>query len=142
MRASLDNRIAPPFGRMAWDGPASDISARMTDVPKPHVNELCVNEPIVARWFDLTRRRLPDAAAARHWPVRFDHCFQRILLDNAVGGPWREHIAAPAWRNAGDELLGRALALGEACLTGDADLPQLNRNSLRWRGKLGPQAAS
>ena len=34
-----------------------------------------------ARWLDLTRRTLPGLSAERRWPVRFDHCFQRILLD-------------------------------------------------------------
>ena len=92
-------------------------------------------EAIVTRWFALTREALPALAPARRWPVRFDHCFQRILLDNAVGGPWRDHIAAPAYRSAADDVLARALALGEAALLGEADLAELNRRSLAWRGK-------
>ncbi|MBH5322238.1 GCN5-related N-acetyltransferase [Erythrobacter sp. JGD-13] len=79
---------------------------------------------------------MPAAAPARHWPVRFDHCFQRILLDNACGQPWREVIAAPAYRNADAELLERAITLGERALAGDEDLAELNRESLRLRGKL------
>ena len=72
---------------------------------------------------------------ARDWPVRFDHCFQRILLDNAVGGPWREHIDSPAYRNAPEPILARAIALGEAAVANEADLAELNRRSLAWRGK-------
>lgn len=79
---------------------------------------------------------MPDAARARDWPVHFDHCFQRILLDNACGRPWREVIEAPAYRNAGDDLLRRAIALGEQALTGERDLFELNRRSLELRGKL------
>lgn len=90
------------------------------------------------RWFALTRERMPQLAGKRDWPVRFDHCFQRILLDNACGGPWREHIASPAYRNAPSDLLARAVALGTACVEGSADLVALNRQSLRWRGKIGP----
>lgn len=55
-------------------------------------------EEIVARWFFLTREKMPQLAAERRWPVRFDHCFQRILLDNAVAGAWRDVIPAPAYR--------------------------------------------
>ena len=94
-------------------------------------------ETLTRRWFALTRDLLPAAAAARAWPVRFDHCFQRILLDNAMGAAWRTRIAAPAWRHASDADLARAIALGERALAGELDLAQLNRNSLRWRGKRG-----
>ncbi|KLE35845.1 hypothetical protein [Aurantiacibacter luteus] len=93
-------------------------------------------EELEARWFALTREDMPAVAAERGWPVRFDHCFQRILLDNAVGRPWREVIAAPAYREAPDEVLAQAVALGEAALAGSADLAALNRRSLDLRGKL------
>ncbi len=89
-----------------------------------------------ARWFALTRETLPAVARERGWPVHLDHCFQRILLDNTVGGPWRNAIPAPAYRNATDQQLNAAIALGEAALQGDADLSALNRQSLAWRGKL------
>lgn len=90
-----------------------------------------------ARWLHLTRVALPGAAAARpDWPVRLDHCFQRILLDAACGGCWYDHVPhRPAYRHCSDDLLARAVALGEAVLTDAADLHALNARSLRWRGK-------
>ncbi len=88
------------------------------------------------RWFELTREDMPSVAQARSWPVRFDHCFQRILLDHAVGGMWRDHIKPPAYRNASDAQLLAAIALGEGAIGGDVDLAALNRQSLEWRGKL------
>ena len=100
------------------------------------------SETVIAAWFRLTRSRMPSVAADRQWPVRFDHCFQRILLDNAVGGKWTETIPAPAYRNAGDTLLGKAVALGEQVMDGKLDLAELNRNSLGWRGKRGPAIAA
>ena len=93
-------------------------------------------EELEARWFALTREDMPAVAADRGWPVRFDHCFQRILLDNAIGRPGREVIAAPAYREASDEVLAQAVALGEAALAGSEDLAALNRRSLNLRGKL------
>ena len=92
-------------------------------------------DQLIEDWFALTRETMPALAAQRGWPVRFDHCFQRILLDNAVGAKWRDEIAAPAYRHATDAQLGRALALGHAVVAGTQDLSALNRNSLEWRGK-------
>ena len=88
------------------------------------------------RWLELTRQILPSVASGRGWPIHLDHCFQRVLLDNTVGGFWRDHIAPPAYRNAPDDILARAVDLGKAALAGEADMATLNTNSLRWRGKL------
>jgi RimJ/RimL family protein N-acetyltransferase len=88
-----------------------------------------------AHWRDLVARRLP-ASARPDWPVRLDHCFARILLDNACGGPWREHVRPPAHANMPADLLEAGIALGEAVLAGAADLALLNRRSFAWRGKI------
>ncbi len=92
-----------------------------------------------ARWLDLTRRELPVVARARGWPVVADHCFQRILLDNAFGDRWYDHVAErPAYAHADAAALERAVSLGEAALAGAIDMADLNRRSLAWRGKRGP----
>ncbi|WP_238183843.1 GNAT family N-acetyltransferase [Methylobacterium trifolii] len=95
-----------------------------------------------ARWRRLVDSLLPEAARTRpDWPVRLDHCFARILLDNACGGPWRESVAPPAWANMPEARLSCAIELGEAVLAGRADLALLNRRSLQWRGSLKPPPA-
>lgn len=87
-----------------------------------------------ASWLALTRETLPALARARAWPVSADHCFQRILLDNAVGRRWYDAVAGrPAYRHIAADALARAVALGEAAIAGDEDLAQLNRRSLAWR---------
>ena len=92
-----------------------------------------------AEWLALTRETLPALARARDWPVGADHCFQRILLDNAVGGRWYDAVAArPAYRHIGIEALARAVALGHAAIAGEADLHDLNRRSLAWRRAAKP----
>ena len=80
------------------------------------------------------REDLP-AAAARHpeWPVRLDHCFGRVILDAVCKAPWREAVAAPAWRNLPPARLEAAIALADALLAGSADLAELNRSSLALR---------
>jgi hypothetical protein len=88
-----------------------------------------------AEWLHLTRAELPALAVARGWPVRADHCFQRILLDHAHGGRWYDHITArPAYAHASDAALTSAIAVGRAAIAGEIDLPALNRQSLAWRG--------
>lgn len=87
-----------------------------------------------ARWLTLTRAALPGVAVERGWPVRFDHCFARILLDNACGGPWYDFVARrPAYRHASDDILAAAVTLGEAALNGSVDLAALNARSLDHR---------
>ena len=89
------------------------------------------------RWLELTRAELPAVAGERDWPLRLDHCFQRVLLDAACGGCWYERIERrPAYRHAPEVLLRRAVELGEELLAGEADLVALNRQSLGWRGRL------
>lgn len=84
----------------------------------------------------MTRAELPALAGQRGWPVRADHCFQRILLDQACGGCWYDHIAGrPAYAHADDAVLARAVTLAEGARDGTADLPAMNRQSLAWRGK-------
>jgi len=89
-----------------------------------------------ARWLELTRVTLPGLAAERRWPVRNDHCFQRILLDAACGGVWYDHVPRrPAYKHLSAEKLEAAVALAETMEAGTADMQALNRQSLVWRGK-------
>lgn len=95
-----------------------------------------------AAWLDLTRRELPALAGKRAWPVRADHCFQRILLDNAVGGVWYDAIQGrPAYAHAEEAVLAAALALGRSAVAGSADLHALNRRSLDWRRQTKARAS-
>lgn len=89
-----------------------------------------------AEWLRLTREVMPALAADRGWPVRFDHCFQRILLDAELGAPWTATLAGrPAYRSVDDATLDRLIAGAEAVVGGEADLHALNRASLAGRGK-------
>ena len=91
------------------------------------------------RWLALTKQQLPARARLERWPLREDHCFQRVLLDAACGGRWYDHVPArPAYRHLDAERLGRAVALAERLATGpDAVtlLHELDAQSLAWRGK-------
>ena len=45
---------------------------------------------LVAHYAVLTKETMPELARTthRHWPVRNDHCFQRIVLDAVCSGIW------------------------------------------------------
>lgn len=89
-----------------------------------------------ARWLELTKMTLPNLAVKRKWPIRYDHCFQRVMLDAACGGCWYDHISQrPAYRCASDLILESAVYLAESVASEVIDLNKLNLQSLRWRGK-------
>ena len=92
---------------------------------------------LVERYLHLTRTVMPALARTTksHWPVRSDHCFQRIVLDTICGGIWYDHIPRPAYRHLGEAGAMRAVDLCEQIISGETDLSLLNRQSLNWRGK-------
>ncbi|ETI25213.1 hypothetical protein G647_04586 [Cladophialophora carrionii CBS 160.54] len=94
-------------------------------------------------WKTLYSETLPKLAKARDpsqfkWPVTLDHCFARIILDNAIGDgqqQWDKILPKPAVRNMDEHQLQKAITLGLRILAGDVDLCQLDEISLRCRGK-------
>lgn len=98
-------------------------------------------------WNELYRKRLPALAKAKDpaqpkWPVVLDHCFARIVLDNAVGvdRPWAEAVRAPATKNMSEAQLQAAIALGQRLARGEANLVELDERSLQLRGKKSKAA--
>jgi hypothetical protein len=103
------------------------------DAP-PHPDRAVLEQ----RYRDLVGTRLPAAAQAHGWVLRHDHCFGRVLLDDAVGGCWYDALdrRRTAFRQLDDGQLAGAVALGERLLVeGDPLLRELDARSLAWRGK-------
>jgi hypothetical protein len=103
---------------------------------------LFVDEPadrveLVDRYLHLTRTVMPALAkdGSRQWLVQNNHCFQRIVLDTICGDIWYKHLSRPAYQSLNDAQLRQAVLLCENIISGQADLPKLNQQSLRWRGK-------
>lgn len=95
-------------------------------------------DELTAEYFRLTRDVLPARGRVGKWVAEYDHCFQRILLDYVCGGPWRMMLTGrnPAHRQLSDEQLAAAVTLARRIeAEGDDLLRDLNRQSLRWRGK-------
>lgn len=94
------------------------------------------------RWTYLYKDHLPALAKAKdsvqnYWPVQLDHCFARIVLDNAVGidRPWTSVVKSPAVKNMTADQLEAAIDLAERLATGEANLSELDNQSLDFRGK-------
>ncbi len=92
---------------------------------------------LVDHYLHLTKEVLPSLALSggQDWPVRNDHCFQRIVLDTVCGGVWYAYLDRPAYKNLTHDQAQRAVALCREIAEGRADLRQLNNQSLIWRGK-------
>jgi hypothetical protein len=97
------------------------------------------------RYRALVRTELPARARDAGWVLRRDHCFGRVLLDDAVGGCWYDVLdrRRTAFRQLSDDQLAGAVALAERLLAeGDPLLRELDARSLRWRGKPPKRAAA
>ena len=94
-------------------------------------------DTLIATYMHLTKEVLPSIARSDRtdWPVREDHCFQRIVLDHVCGGVWYEHLGRPAYKHLTNDQAERAVELCHDIAGGQADLQRLNQQSLIWRGK-------
>jgi len=92
---------------------------------------------LVSRYMVLTKEIMPHLARTshKHWPVRNDHCFQRIVLDAVCGGVWYDHLLRPAYKNLTYDLAANAVDLCNDIISGNSDLVVLNKQSLQSRGK-------
>jgi len=101
-------------------------------------------EALLRRYAELVRSELPAAAEREGWSLRADHCFGRVLLDDAVGACWYSVLdrrAGAAFRQLDDDRLAHAVATGERVLAeGDGFLRTLDAQSLAWRGKRPKRA--
>ncbi|QKG94202.1 hypothetical protein HPS36_14960 (plasmid) [Halorubrum salinarum] len=86
-----------------------------------------VNEELPAR-----------AQRSGDWPIRHDHCFGRVVLDNLFGDEWYGHVdGRPAYRHLSRDELRAAIDIADRMLeAGRPAVVELNRNSLEWREEL------
>ena len=88
------------------------------------------------QYLNLVNHQLPHAAKQRPYPVRANHCFARIILDNLFQDVWYRHLEKPAYKNMTAEQLRMAIALGQQYLRDPQSCFTANQNSLRLRQKL------
>lgn len=128
---------ALPFHNPTWRGHtiscASFLNSMSSSISIDHLQD---------KWNLLYRTRLPSLAKAKDpaqpkWPVKLDHCFARIVLDNAIGKdrPWHQVVKSPAYKNMSRQQLEDAIELGEKLASGEENLVELDEKSLALRGK-------
>ena len=100
-------------------------------------------EKLHEEYLHLTNEVLPSLAKQRKFPVRFNHCFQRIILDNLFGCCWYDALdkrKGSAYKQLNKNQLEAAIYLAKKIISQpDTYIEELNNNSLRWRGKLKSQ---
>ena len=92
---------------------------------------------LIEQYLVMTRDVMPKMARepTNKWPVRHDHCFQRIVLDSVCQGVWYESIKRPAYKHLDHAQAKLAVNLCNQIIAGQIDLSLLNLQSLTWRGK-------
>ena len=70
-------------------------------------------------------------------PVRFNHCFARIVLDNLFEDCWYNQLSRkqPAYKQLNETQLKQAIAIAQSMINRPEIARELNNNSLQWRGK-------
>ena len=89
------------------------------------------------QYLSLINQQLPEKAKHTAMPVRFNHCFGRIVLDNLFQDCWYNHLSRkqPAYKQLDELQLRRAIAIATDMLQSPKLATELNRNSLVWRKK-------
>ncbi|MGC1309414.1 MAG: hypothetical protein WA885_19510 [Phormidesmis sp.] len=91
-----------------------------------------------SQYLELINHQLPEKAKQVSMPVRFNHCFARIVLDNLFEGCWYDYLSRQqaAYKQLDANQLSRAIALAQSMLSEPQTVARLNQKSLYWRGKL------
>lgn len=98
---------------------------------------------LINEYLRLTREVMPTIAATQkasatklNWPVHFDHCFQRIVLDNVCQGAWYDYLPSPAYLHLTTQQANDAVGLCVDIIANRVDIHVLNQRSLGWRKNI------
>ncbi|MEO0769659.1 MAG: hypothetical protein AAFY72_09525 [Cyanobacteria bacterium J06649_4] len=90
------------------------------------------------QYLALINEQLPEKAKHTNMPVRFNHCFGRIVLDNLFQDCWYNHLSRKqaAYKQLNELQLRQAIALATEMLHDPQTAIELNHKSLVWRNKI------
>lgn len=125
--------------RKPRSAPSVATSPAPVDASLPVPATTTSHAALVEEYLRLTKVDLPQRAAVERFPIRFDHCFQRVALDNAFSGCWYDFLdrkKGPAIKQIDTQTLARAVAACRRMTSeGSEAVRELDAASLRWRGK-------
>jgi len=78
---------------------------------------------------------LPNLPNIHEYPVRYNHCWARIILDNVCDMPWYLCLKKPAYRHLSESQLEQAINLAKEMTLSPEYAHSLNQKSLTFRGK-------
>lgn len=143
----MDHIIIDRLARRALGLGSRSLSLCLSLLLQPYIHPatpMATKEKLQEQWNYLYKECLPTLAKARDeaqttWPVMFDHCFARIVLDNSIGidKPWTKVLPSPAYKHMSETQLRAAIALAERIAAGTVNLVELDERSLQLRGKRG-----
>ncbi|KAH8097777.1 hypothetical protein JL720_688 [Aureococcus anophagefferens] len=124
------------------NGPTMPRAAAKADdaaAPARREPEADSRATLVDEYLRLTKKALPALAKAHKWPIRFDHRFMRVMLDNSFGCVWYEKLdrkKGSAISQIDADALRRAVGFGKRMeAEGLGAVQVLDNVSLRLRGK-------
>ena len=88
---------------------------------------------LIDEYFRLTSEVLPQKAQEENWPAIEEAHFQRIILDNIIGGVWYGKLKEPAVMHLSKSQLKKAVRMAEDLAFGLTSFDDLNEPSLKWR---------
>ncbi len=93
------------------------------------------------QYLELTNHVLPELAVSLNFSVRYNHCFQRIILDNLFGCCWYqvlERKQEPAYKQLTEDQLEQAIVLANNIIgQPNSYLQQLNLDFSQRHEKRG-----
>ena len=75
----------------------------------------------------------PSLSIKHKWPIRFDHCFRRVIYDTLCQDRWDKHITKPAINNMTPAQLADCLTICRSIVYKPETLLELNNLSLSYR---------
>jgi len=100
---------------------------------KPKKNPNQERFELIDEYFRLTSEVLPKKAAEENWPAIEESHFQRIILDNVIGGVWYGKLKEPAVMHMSRSQLKKAVKMADDLADGTLNFDDLNEPSLQWR---------
>ena len=84
---------------------------------------------------EYVEETFPFVAKRYGWPIRFNHCFRRVIYDTLCQDRWDKHIASPAIDNMTPIQIVDCLTICDSIMQSPDSLIELNNLSLSYRIK-------
>ena len=80
---------------------------------------------------------MPKKALEENWLATQEEHFQRIILDNVIGGVWYGKLREPAVLHLSKSQLKKAVKMAQDLASGFLSFDEINEPSLNWREEKG-----